>query len=156
MSDDVKALLAQMNQLTASMGDTIGELDAATQDRRRRATCRNASVIQETFAAIERVAAHVSRMRLGDVYSFDRTGHVFVEPCAMGLIEWFYAMTGPKKVTAHRSKYSQSAFISVQGLMDGETITVTASYDSPKTDDMIMSSAEPSVHLLRRLQIAGA
>jgi hypothetical protein len=156
MSADVKALLAQMAGPTATMVDTAGQIEAATKDRLSRAECRNAAVIDRAFERFERMADHVSRTRFDDVKAFTITGDVYLTS-AMGLIEWLYAMTHVKSVTVRVTDFigAPTAYVTVKGRIGDDDLHVWANFDSPEAIALISECAEPSVHLLRRLQIDG-
>lgn len=157
---DIKTLLQRMSALTTSMDDVVEQLESATQDQVRRSECRNADAITRQFERLDRIADHVSRMQFGDVYSFDHRGDVYMQPQAMGLVEWFYAMTGSKTVRVRIGTQLLSeepnARVSVDGRVGDDQLHVWTAFDSPEAVEIVRGCEEPSVHLLRRLQIAGA
>lgn len=154
---------AQPNDLTdmlAQMRDLVDRVDAATEVQQRHQKCRNADVIRRQFERLEHFADCVSLMRFGDAYSFDHHGGVYMRPQAMGLIEWFYAFTGRKDVSAKVGKdyFSEepNATVAVTGYIGADRFHVWTTFESPKAVALVESCEAPSVHLLRRLQIVSA
>nr|WP_042198354.1 hypothetical protein [Kibdelosporangium sp. MJ126-NF4]CEL23345.1 hypothetical protein [Kibdelosporangium sp. MJ126-NF4]CTQ94507.1 hypothetical protein [Kibdelosporangium sp. MJ126-NF4] len=114
---------------------------------------RNAARIAREVTDRQRVADYIGRTRLAEVYSFD-SDRVYLESPAIGLLEWFYVMDGPKAVTTRVA--DGSAYVTVRGSVDGHELRVWTNYNSVEARELVAGCAEPSVHLLRRLQIAGA
>jgi hypothetical protein len=116
-------------------------------------------VIRRQFELMEQAADHVSRLRFGEAYSFDYSGSVYMRPWAMGLIEWFYLLTSEKNVIVRvgENYFSKEPNVTVivNGNIGEDRFHVWATFQSPEAVALVESCEAPSVHLLRRLQIAG-
>lgn len=152
MGDNVATLLDQMHKLV----DRIGEAaqTAAPVSFEPALGGRNADLV----ADYANMAALVSRLRFEPVYSLGRTGINFGtldrDGTPMGLIELFYLLDRPEvTVYLYEAGY---AIVTVGGYFNGRCVHSQIKFVEPATVDMLRASkSHPSVHLLRRLQIAG-
>lgn len=151
-STNVASLLDQMHELV----DRIGEAaqTAAPVSFEPTLGGRNADLV----ADYANVAALVSRLKFEPVYSIDRTGISFGtlhrDATPMGLIELFYVLDQPKVIV-----YLYEAghgIVVVNGRFNGRQVSSQLKIEKPAAVDLLRASkSHPSIHLLRRLQIAG-
>jgi hypothetical protein len=124
--------------------------NAAAESERRR-TGRHAWLLTR----MRDLDAHISQLRLTDVNSADigRDHRVFLDSVS-GLIEWIYLTPGPTTVRVRVE--GSVAYLYVDGSLGKAKATAwTCVSGNTMALSLIEDCAEPSIHLLRRLQVAG-
>lgn len=163
-SADHLVYLAKSISLAVEQLDTAIEDQAVEREQHQNAVAslpagRNAQLVNDTVRDIAKVAALVSQARFEPIYTFDTRrvslGTIDSDGTAMGLIEWYYLLPGSKSV--ERYLYEDgTAILSVRGMHQGHNVSTQLRFHDETAISMIKDCVEPSIHLLRRLQIAGA
>jgi hypothetical protein len=145
-------------QRTAYSEDLLAQLEnlaAFVRAQAPKSPGRQADVIERAHRMID----WVSRIRLGRVINFALNGDVQFDGTsgAPGLLEVFYTAPGPKTVRASVTAYDWGTYthVYVEWKASGRTVSAAAVFRSDEARDLVAGCKEPSVHLLRRLQIAG-
>ena len=112
----------------------------------------------DLIADYANVAVLVSQLRFGPVYSFGRSdisyAHLDRGASTMDLIELFYVLDEPSVGVYFYD--DGAAIVFVQGKFRGRPVNSNLKLTEPSAVDMLRAStSHPSIHVLRRLQIAG-
>lgn len=142
MANNVTNLLDQLHSLVDQVGAVVN------QDTRVHGP-RNAKLI----ADYANTAELVSWLWFGEVMAFSAGNVLFVDKTPMNLVEMFYVLDEP---VVTKWIFDDSVIVAVDGKFNGERVGVQMKFAEPGSIDMVTNCVAPSVHLLRRLQIAGA
>lgn len=141
MSENVATLLTHMHSLVDRVGAVIDQ-DTAVHGP------RNAKIIADYAITAELV----SWLWFGEVAGI-APGYVhFADKAPMNLIGMFYVLDEP---VVTKWIYGDAVIVAVDGKFNGARVTAQTRFVDAKSIDMVAGCAAPSIHLLRRLQIAG-
>lgn len=152
-ADHLLYLAKSMTLAVEQLGTAIE--DQATERERQIANSRNEPMLRRGDLILNTLRAH---HELGEPYTVDITTHgglrLQMDAGATALLAWFYLLDQPA-ISSHVAQEHGHGWLSVDGKLDGASVHVTCVF---KSDEALQTIRDgfPSVHLARRLQIAGA